>query len=194
MAIPVFTSDPPMVARASAGTATAQMGSRNGAMMGVSNNMVFNHSMGFGNGMTFTGDMNLDNARGHRSPNACFMGDAAPKTRSTSSSTSSISLGVSHNYESRQGVTSFNLGSYSNRVIDQETDRGTASITSQRHHITTHNSASSFMSRNDSRRSDFDAMNTTAGPSTVVRARARVKYLALFPALNIPTLPYCFKF
>ena len=86
--------------------------------------------MGFGNSMTFTGDVNLDNARDHQSPDASFMGDAAPKTRSTSSRTSSISLGVSRYHESRQGITAFHHGTYSSRLIDQEIDRGAASITS----------------------------------------------------------------
>ena len=168
MAIPGLAGNPPVVPQASAGTATAQKGFRNSDMMGVSNEMVVNDGMGFGNGMNFTGDMDLNHARGHRSPEVSFMGDAARKTRSTSSSISSVSHGASRTYESRRGTTAFNPGTYSSGVIDQEIDQGAASITSQRPHIKSENSASSFRSRNDLGRSDFNAMNTTAGPSAPV--------------------------
>ena len=178
MAIPGLASDPPVVAEASAGAATPQRGSSNSDMVGVSNEMVFNHGMGFGNGMNFTGDMNLDHVRGRRSPNASSMGDAARRTGRTSSSTSS----VTRSHESRWGTTAFNPGTSSSGVIDQEIDQGAASITSQRRHIKS-NSASSFRSRNDLPRSDFDAMNSSGvidqeidqGAASITSPRRHIK-------------------
>ena len=164
MAILAPAGDPPVVAKAGVGTTTAQRGSRNSDILGVGNEMVFNYGMRFRDGGNSTGDINLDHARGHRSPHMSSLGDAAGKIKSTSSRTSSVNLGISHTHESRRGSTTFNPGTYSSGAIDEKTDQGAAPITSQRPHIKSNNSASSLRSRSDLRRNDVNAMNTTTGP------------------------------
>ena len=161
LAILAPAGDPPVVAKASAGI-TTQRGFRNSDMMGVSNEIVFDYGMRFDNGGNSTGDIHLDHAGGHPSPHISSLGDAARKTKSISSRTSSVNLGVSYTHESRRGSTAFNPGTHSSGMIDQ----GAAPIISQTPSIKSNNSASSFKPRDDLRKSNVNAMNSTAGPST----------------------------